>query len=98
MSFKMLHESNIIIINLKLKRRMKRIGLLIMVVLYLVESRKKREISDEMKNQCAVEEMNIRTRGTFVVNYVDQFDRIGVYNATDPDNNGDENRDSVEEF
>lgn len=51
-----------------------------------------------MKNQCAVEEMNMRARGTFIINYVDQFDRIGVYNKTSPDVNGDEGRNDVEDL
>jgi len=29
------------------------------------------EVTEEMKNQCAVEEMNMRARGTFIINYVD---------------------------
>jgi len=42
--------------------------------------------------------MNIRARGTFIISYVDQFDKIGVYNITSPDNNGDKDRDSVEAY
>jgi len=38
--------------------------------------------------------MNIRARGTFVLNYVDPFDRVGYWNQSDPDQNGAQDRDS----
>ena len=46
----------------------------------------------------AVEEMNMRIRGTFVLNYVDQFDKFGLFNRSDPDINGHQNRDQVQEL
>lgn len=42
----------------------------------------------------AIQEMNIRNRGTFVLNYVDPFDRIGFWNQSDPNQNGAEGRGS----
>jgi len=46
----------------------------------------------------AVEEMNMRIRGTFVMNYVDQFDKYGTFNRSDPDVNGDEDRGDVGDY
>ena len=46
----------------------------------------------------ATEEMNMRVRGTFVSNYVDQFDRFTQFNQSDASVNGDPDRDSVASF
>lgn len=40
----------------------------------------------------------MRLRGTFILNYVDQFDKFGIFNRSDPDINGDANRDSVQDY
>ena len=42
--------------------------------------------------------MNIRARGTFTLNYVDPFDKIGFWNQSDPNQNGAEGRADEEEF
>ena len=40
----------------------------------------------------------MRIRGTFVMNYVDQFDKYGTFNRSDPDVNGDEDRGDVGDY
>ena len=59
--------------------------------------RKKKQVTDPFE-MTAVQEMNIRARGTFVLNYIDQFDRVGYWNQSDPDINGAPNREEEEEF
>ena len=75
---------------------------LVMAILSRKHHRKHKKKEDaasvDYKEMTAVEEMNMRARGTFVSNYVDQFDRTEPFNLTDPNVYGDENRDSAPDF